>query len=925
MQLLKRLQRLFRPRKVDSDLNNELRFHLEKEVELNIARGMTAEEARRQALIAFGGVQQTREMVRRLRWTGLVEAFAQDLRYGGRMLRKSPGFTLACVTILALGIGMNAAIFSLIEAVLFRALPAEHPQELVLLRWRAQHPAKAHGESVYGDCAFTVGDMMSDGCSFSLPFLNQVRSQTNMLSGLAAFAGAPRLDVSVSSREPATVVENGEFVSGDFFPTLAIRAALGQLLGPADDTPASAPKVVLSDAYWKRAFAADPRVVGRTIRINTVAFTIAGVAEARFSGLTPGSQYDLWLPLASRTQLYPESVSQDNKSSNWWLVIVGRLNPGTPATRAQAAMTLLFRNQTLHGEKPLFADADEPRIELVPAQAGLDGARADTLKPLYVLMLAVGLVLLIACANIAGLLLARAAAREKEIAVRLALGARRGRLVRQLLTESLMLSFAGGALGLVVATWGARVINALSGAPNFTPHLDTRVLAFTAAVAILTGLLFGLAPAFRSRRVDVAPALKTGSADGRHRRTWWNLGNALVVMQVALAVVALVSAGFLVHTLANLKRTEIGFDAHNLLVFGVDPPQASYKGAQVDQLYRDLQEKFSALPGVTSVTYSWTPLLNRWMFQMTIHPPDTPETTQANAGVLPVGPKFFETMRIPFRMGQDFSAADFASQAAKPTKPGEPPKPGTAAAPAIVNEAFVKLHLHGMDPMGRHIEDSLPDDPKQPRGPGWRIIGVVSDAKYSNLRDEITPTIYVPSTSNAFFSIRSAGDPMRLVAAVRETVNRRDNGLAVYGVSTESERIDTLLFQERYLARLSAFFAMLALALACTGIYGLLSYEVTRRTRELGIRMALGAQRAHAIRLILSQGLLLALAGAAAGIAASLAVGRLFQSLVYKVRSADPPTLAAVSLLLLIVALAACYIPARRATRVDPLVALRYE
>jgi predicted permease len=913
-----------------SDLEDELHFHLEKEVELNLARGMSPEEARRQALIAFGGVQQTRENVRQVRWTHFAEVLAQDSRYAWRMLRKSPGFSAACVAILAIGIGMNTAIFSLIEAALFRPLPAQHPEELVLLQWHAHRGPKPHGESTYGDCDNLVTETSAGGCSFSLPWLNQVRAQTGSFSTVAALAGAPRFDVSIDSNHSTTIVEGAQFVSGDFFPTLGTKASLGRLLGPGDDTATAGPVVALSDAYWKKEFNSDPGAIGRVIHINGIAFTVTGVAEPRLSGLTPGTQTDMWLPLASRSQLYPESVAEDTRPNNWWLVIVGRVAPGASVGRAKAALSLLFRNQVLHGERHLFDEADGPEIELVPAQGGLSGTRTATLKPLYILMLAVGLVLLIACANIAGLLLARSAAREREIAVRLALGAKRARLLQQLLTESLLLALTGGGLGLLVAAWGSRIVMALStsyaNSPDFAPRLDGRVLLFTAATAILTGVLFGLAPGLRSLSSDLASTLKSAASSSRQRKTWRSPGNLLVVLQVSLAVVTLMCAGSLVRTLANLKSTDLGFDSGNLLVFGVDPPQATYKTPhQMDELYRDLQERFAALPGVTSVSYSAFPLLNGWSWRTTFHPPGTPETTEKSANGLPVGPNFFKTMRIALKMGRDFSAADFAAEAAKGGAPFAQPDANSPPTLIIVNEAFVRSYLRGVNPIDFHLEGSLPSDPKQKRGPGWRIIGVVSDAKYSNLRDEISPTFYKPSISNAFFSIRSAGDPTLMVSAVREVVNRRDGALALYDIASETEKIDVWLSEGRYLARFSSFFAVLALVLACTGIYGLLSFEVARRTREIGVRMALGARRMDTIRLVLSQGLALALAGVAIGVPASMAVRRLFSEMLYGVRPIDPLTLAGVSLLLLMVALAACYLPARRATRVDPLVALRYE
>jgi predicted permease len=667
--------------------------------------------------------------------------------------------------------------------------------------------------------------------------------------------------------------------------------------------------------------------------VNGLPFTIIGVTEQGFEGLAPGNQPDISLPFSVRARLTQRWTPDQEDAGAWGIAIVGRLKPELPLPKAQAAMDLLFRNETMHGEKPLFQASDEARLELAPAQRGLDGGKQQALQPLSVLMMAVALVLLIACANIGGLLLARATARTREMAVRLALGARRTRLISQLLVESLMLALAGGALALLVGQWGSRLLVLLTNDGNsalpFTPHLDGRVLAFTFGLSILTAVLFGLAPILRSLRVDLTPALKAGSAvlaRSGPQRHWYSMGSLLVVTQVALAIVTLVSAGLLVRTLKNLKSADLGFDPNNVLVFSLNPALAGYKNPQLSGLYSELQESFAALPGVKAVTYSWTSLLARSEWDIDIHPPGTPEQTKGGADYFPVGPAFFESLRLPLKGGRDFSSADFAiAQARAALPPGKEPDPKSAPLPAIVNETFVKRYFPNMNPLGQHVDEVLPEEAGKPKGPGWVIVGVAGDAKYDALRREIAPTMYVPWVGSAAFSVRTAGDPMQLLPAIREIVNHRDSNLPIFRVATESEQIDRLLFVERRVAQLSSFFAILAVALACTGIYGLLSYEVTRRTREIGIRMAIGAQRTHVLGLIVRNGLVLATAGVVVGTAASFATSLLLQSLLYQVHGGDPLTLAAVAALLAIVAVAACYIPARRATRVDPLVALRYE
>jgi predicted permease len=573
---------------------------------------------------------------------------------------------------------------------------------------------------------------------------------------------------------------------------------------------------------------------------------------------------------------------------------------------------LVFRNAVLYGAKPLLKDTDDPRITAVPIQEGLAGIRSDLATPIYVLMAAVGVVLLIACANVAGLLLARNAAREREMAVRLAMGAGRGRLIRQLLTESVLLSAAGAVLGILFASWGAYSLAAFLSANWRWPLIidvnpDARVLAFTAGMAALTGILFGVAPAFRSARVDVTPTLKqpAGSlsnashAGGRRFR----LSSSLVVAQVALSVLVLVSSGLLVRTLVNLKNINPGFDTHNILLFGIDPTLAGYKADHIQSLYRDLQTQFAAVPGVLSVSYSRDALLDGSRSSTLVHIEGQSGDSSVVAQILSVGPSFFETMRIPLLAGRAFAAPDLDS----------------AHAVAVVNQTFARKFFLGRNPLGLHFGDGGAKAERE-------IVGIVADAKYDQLRKDVEPTAYVPLRGgSAHFALRTARDVGAILPAVRQIASGLDNNLPLFDVRTQSETVDRLLFNERLVARLSALFGVLALVLACVGLYGLLSYEVTRRTREIGIRSALGAQQRDVHHLVVGQGIGLALAGAAIGVCVALGVTRYLQSLLYGIRANDPATFAGVALLLTVVALAACYIPARRAARVDPVVALRYE
>ena len=1015
-----------RSKRMLDELDADIREHIERETQDNIERGMTPEEARYAAVRKFGNVTRVKEDTRDVWRVAWLEDLWQDIRYGLRMLRNSPGFTAVAVLTLALGIGANTAIFSLIDAVMLRSLPVEKPSELVVLQWGAHKAPRINGYMSSGDCISNLrfGAANPTGCSFSEPMFREIRN-SNQFSGVAAFANSGPL--SLTGNGPASMI-SGQLVSGDFFRTLGLKAAAGRVLDLTDDSPTGAPVAVLNYGYWQSAFGGARDVVGRTVELNGAAFTIVGVIEQRFAGITPGSDYDVWLPLAAGPRINNPRMWEDRqeKVTWWWLTILGRLKAGTPMLQAQAAVSGMFRNEMLHGAIPLFeagggmpgppgprsvggptsrtmvmgapvpagaravpapsgggtqstvvvggpmppaargqgaarvqapsaaiaqAQAppdeaneprtlskpdDEPTITLVNAQTGLTGSRGRFANPLYVLMFAVGIILLIACSNVAGLMLARAAARQKEMALRLALGAGRMRIVRQLLTESLLLAATGGILGIVFASWGSHAIVSFvsNNQPRplaFATGLDLRVLGFTVAVSLLTGILFGLAPAFRSVRVDVTPALKEGFSastkvsHGGARR--FGVGNALVVTQVALAIVVLVGAGLLVRTLQNLRSIDVGFDSHNLVIFGINPSLAGYKDAQIRSFYQDLQGRLTETPGVKSASYSMVPLLSGALMATMFNWPGAPQDRPSESDVLEIGPNFFSTMHIPFVAGRNFSTSDYEIAASAFASEASGSAPPSVPTPVIVNQAFVAKFLGKENPLGKRFGQSAASQ-DGPASPGYEIIGVVLDAKYNDLRREISPIMYKPQSAafgGAAFEVRTAGDPQGLVPVIRKVVAEINPNLPLRDVTTESQQIDRLLFQERLVARLSGFFGLLALALACIGLYGLLAYEVARRTREIGIRSALGAQRGDVLRLVVKQGLLLAVVGAVAGIGVALGVTHYLKSMLYDVSAYDPVTIIVVSVLLILVALAACLIPAQRATNVDPMVALRYE
>lgn len=875
--------------------------------------------------------QQTED--RELDTGGKQSAFTgwqRDVIYGLRLLAKNPGFAAVAVLTLALCIGANTAIFSVINTVMFKALPVRDPNHLMLLEWSMRSGPKLHSHSSYGDCDNRRQGAGQHGCSLSKPFLDEVREH-GPFSSLAGFAGGGPMTVSgiggVHRASP-------QYVSGDYFRTLGVGAALGRVLIPADDKPGAPALVVLTYGYWQRQFGADPSVVGKTLNLNGVPFTVAGVADAGFTYLTPGSVHDFSVALSQRRNLqvgWKWTPIQEDAGA-WWIVSAGRLKPGISVAAAESQLTAMFAYNLLHAEKPIAKAEDQPAIKLLPAQTGLTGLRGRISTMLYVLMTAVAMVLLIGCANVAGLLLARAAARQKEIAVRLALGAARARLMRQLLTESITLSLMGGALGILLAYWGAHAlvdfaVNHADSWFRFSADIDWRVLGFTLTATLLTGLLFGIAPALRSMRVDLTPALKdnAGGLGGRQGR--FRLGNVLVVAQVALTVVVMVGAGLVVHTLQNLRSLDPGFATGNLLTFDVDATLTGYKGERMAAFYRDLRDRFAAIPGVTSVSYSSSILLSGSLWSTDFHLPGTPPKSMKTADYMPVGPEFFETMQIPVLQGRKFKPEEYELTA---KTEADPKARASVAEPVMVNEAFVHAYFPNVNPIGQPFGAYVPGvngdpSPDASASAGWRIVGVVRDAKYESLRRSIAPTIYVPASGGGSFELRTSRDPMAVAPDVRDVVRQASSDLPVVDIRTQTETIERQLFQERLVARLASLFGLVALLLAAIGLYGLLAHEVARGTREIGIRVALGAATGQLLGRVVRQGVVLAAIGLAIGAAGSLALTRLLGSMLFEVQPDDPVTLIGASLLLMLVALAACYIPARRASRVHPLVALRHE
>ncbi|MCI0389446.1 MAG: ABC transporter permease [Acidobacteria bacterium] len=865
----------------------------------------------------------------------------QDLRYGARIIVKNPGFTVVAVLSLALGIGANTVAFSLLDAVLFKMLPVKNPEQLVLFRWVSGNRTMAWGINSEDYVERVPG--MRTGNSFSYPAFEQFRAHHQSLAEVFAFARLRQVNVTVNGQ--AEIV-SGQLVSGNYFDGLGVHALLGRTLTVDDDKANAAPAAVISYGYWQRRFGGDPSVIGKVIYIGTTAFTIAGITPPEFYGtLDVGIVPDISAPISFSPQVMTGSDQILKASGYWWLNIMGRLKEGVSEQQAEANLNLVLHQHAIELQKSFKDQRDIPQLKLTPGGQGLMGARRTFSQPLKMSMIAVGLVLLIACLNIANLLLARAASRRKEIAVRQAAGANRLRLIRQLLTESILLALLGGALGLLFASWGKDVLLALrpfegtrlslaGTALSLDVKLDLHVFVFTTGVSALTGILFGLVPALRATRVDLISALKDSESQTAYSRS--RLSKGLIIAQVAISVLLLIGAGLFVRTLRNLANVEVGFNRENLLIFTTIPEMIGYKGVRLANLYQQLSEHIESVPGVRSVTVSSNPLLSGGYaadgFCVPGYAPQPGE--KMSIPKLYVGANFFDTMGIPILMGRSLSPQD-NEQTLSLLSILEAPadkRPQTIERPrlvAVINLSMARKYFPKEDPIGRRFNLSNNCD-----GPGGvEIVGVAQDAKYYSLREDVRPTVYLPyllgrsggPPGRMSFAIRTNGDPLALVGAVRNAVRSVDPNLPLFAVKTQNEQISEQLSQSRLFASLSSFFGLLALLLASLGIYGVMSYTVARRTHEIGIRMALGARRADVLRMVLRESLSLALIGIMIGVPAALITTRLIEGQLFGLASNDPLTITLITLLMIAITTLAGYLPARKASQIDPMVALRYE
>jgi predicted permease len=865
--------------------------------------------------------------------------FTRDLRYAWRGLLRSPMFTLVALVSIALGIGANTAIFTLVNEVLLELLPVKHPEQLILFTgasFRNHYGSNSGGNMLSFPMYEDFRDNFVDWGGappmrrVSLPVDNAAR-RAPIFSGM--FCRRPvALNVGVNGQ---TERVSGELVSGTFFDVLGVGAAIGRVLTPGDDEVRGGGMVaVLSYDYWRNRFGQDPRIVGKTIAINGYPFTIVGVSQAGFDGVDIGYAPSVRVPVTMKAQMTPNWDDIDNRRSRW-VNVFARMKPGVTKEQAKAVLQPFFHG-LLEAEvlEPAFRSASsytreqflKGTMDVLPAAQGRSPIRTQLGDPLKLLMGVVAGVLLIACANVASLLIARATSRQKEIAVRLALGASRARIAGQLLVESLLLAFAGGLLGLVVASWTTKFLLGYLSTSD-TPHvitgaIDSRILAFNFVLSLATGLLFGLVPALRSTKPNLAPTLKdqVGAVIGGGVR----FRKALVVAQVTLSVLLLIGAGLFIRTLRNLQFLDLGMKLDKLIAFNVSPGLSGYTPVRSKLFMKQVRDRLGAQPGVAGVAFSNIALLegNEWDSSITIEGYAAKPGESMNPYCIAVSPAYFKTMGIPLVLGRDFDAKHERLVAPDPSAANTPPKYTVA----IVNESFAKHYFPDGNALGHHLGFGMDPGTKTP----IEIIGVVKDSKYTGVRDDIPRQLFVPYLENDFagggvFYVRTVDSPTAAFGTIRQMLRDVDATVPMYNPRTLEHQADISLLNERLVATLSSAFGIVATLLAVVGLYGVMAYTVARRTREIGVRMALGALPANVIWLVMREVLTLVGCGVALGLAGAIVLSRYVSHQMYGISANDPITMAIAAAGLAAVALVAGYVPALRATRVNPTRALRYE
>jgi predicted permease len=898
---------LFGKERRDRELADEMESHLQMHIEDNLRVGMSPEEARRQALLKLGGIEQTKERYRERRGLPWLETLLQDVRFGLRMLRKNPGFTTVAIITLALGIGANTAIFSLTDQVLLRALPVRNPDQLAILRVPGHKPGHVSSD----------GD---DAASFSYPMYKDLRDRAPAFSGLLARCGLS-LNAATNGETDRVV---GELVSGNYFEVLGVKPALGRALSRGDETaPGANPVAVLSYGYWTRHFGSDAGIVNKPLTLNGASLTVVGVAQAGFSGVQIGRSTDVFIPVTMKALLTPgwDGLAAPDDA---WLDIIGRLKVGFTPRTAEAANAPTF-HAIEESELPFLkmqpGSRQEQeylarRIELTTGAHGRPIIQSTAATPLLALQAMVGLILLIVCANLAGLLVARGEARQREMAVRLALGAAHLRLVRQLLTESLLLALAGGTAGALFAIWA---LEALAGSlqkgfgvMGLETRLDGQVYAFTVGTSFLTVILFGLGPALRATRTNLQATLKSRGTSVSSGEFGVRLRKGLMISQVALSVILLVSAGYFARSLANLERQDLGVRIDHVVQFSIAPFLNRYTPRETISLFDQLRQAIAALPGVRGVGVATIPLFQEadWNSNVTVQGYAAQPDADAYAFRNAVGPGYFSAMGIPLLAGREFRDSDTA----------------TSPKVVVINQEMAHRYFAGRNPIGMHIlwghHSSLQPD--------IEIVGVVQNSKHDDLRDKTHPFAYEPyaqsaSVEPATFYVRTNQAPLALAETLRRMVQAFDSNLPVFAERTLQEQADLSIYPDRLLTFFSLCFGSLATLLAATGLYGVLDYMVAQRTREIGVRTALGATRQDIASLILRDVLWISAIGLGIGLVAAFAFGILIQSRLYGVKASDPLIFFAAALLVAGVASLATLLPLRRGMRVDPMVALRYE
>ncbi len=884
-----RLKALFRRGQMEDDLIEELQFHLQNEIQRCIGAGMTPEEARYAALRSFGGVDQTKELCRDVRKVRLIDELWQDLRYGLRMLAKNPGFTAVAVITLALGIGANTAIFSLADAILLRPLPVHGPERLYLV---------------------SAGDSKGANTILSYPVYEDIRDRNEVFASTALAASGTQpeaLEIEIPNTSRQETEANVTLVSGTYFPVLGVPAEMGRTLKPEDDeTPGNHPVAVVSYRFWKRVLGGNPSVLDTTIRLHGSAYRVVGVTPQGFFGIVVGQVPDVWFPVIMQERVLPgKSYLNDRSTSSFY--VFGRLKDGLDHAGCNARLRLL--SQQLRTVDKSYV---EIRLGAASMVSGVQVMRSRFEEPLYVLLLAVGLVLLIACANLASLFLSRASARRREIAIRVAIGATRFRLFRQFITESLLLAGLGGLLGLVFALWSTGALVAMaSTAWSRIPlefSLDARVFSFTAIVSLLAGILFGVFPALRLSKTGVGPVLKdSGWSEGRLR-----LGRVLMVAQLSLSLLLLIGAGLLVRSLMNLKGLDPGFQREEVLVLVLDPRASGYGNDRMKllNLYRSLLERVEAVPGVRVASIGNHAYFGSGDSRRSVsYEGHAPGSNGDRPYLLKVTHRFIPTLGLRLLAGRDFQPQD------------DEKSPRVA----IVSDSIAKRFFSGQNAVGRRLSFSERFDPAG----AVEIAGVVKETKYDDLKADAPLALYVPLyqdlTNRVDLQIRTVGDPDGLVPRIREAVQEVDRNLRIRLVASLDRLVDDSIVQDRLITHLSGFFALLALALSAVGLYGVTTYGVARRTGEIGIRMALGARGNDILWMVLREAVSLAFIGATLGVLSSLASMRLIRSLLFGLSPTDVLSIPTATIVLFSVVLLATYFPARRASQVDPIVALRYE